>query len=198
MKMLRRRRAAEARHILATRGQYKDAEDLVSHQMDLIFARGNSVLVLATVVLTITGFSGPTISRTSVLSAVTMGLGLLLTLASLAVVLMGSFKMRWVSQFTTPPIGSSSSDDEESAATAIDGGSTTFEVVELQSQSQATKEAQKRVHALEMLEKLIAFRDAKHRMTNISLTLLCMGLVAYVASFLDFIIENTWPPGGSE
>jgi len=195
------RQEAEARHILATRGgKYAEAEDLLSRQLDIVVNRSSNLLGLATVVLTITGFSGPTIAKTSVLSAVAMGLGLLLTLASLTVVMLGSFKLRWSSQFFFASAQRLRAQRLQQGTALVAAASAA--AVELQQPAEDATDGELRrqppvvtedevIH--DTLTEIISFRDTKQRMCNAEMVLLCLGLLCYVVSFLDYIIENTWP-----
>lgn len=93
----------EARQLLA---MHTEPERLASsiqflrHQFDVIQARMQILLTLATLALTITGFSGPKIAQTNAFARVTMAAGIVFVLAALLVVLRNGLRIRWITQFT--------------------------------------------------------------------------------------------------
>ncbi|MFA5687581.1 MAG: hypothetical protein WC959_00275 [Kiritimatiellales bacterium] len=62
-----------------------------------LHTRSQMLLGLATICLTITGFSGPRIAQSSVFGGVFIGLGLLLVLLSVTAVIAGPLHLRWAS-----------------------------------------------------------------------------------------------------
>lgn len=70
-------------------------------QFNVIQARAQAILSLGTLTLTITGFSGPKIAQTNAFSRYSIAIGITLVLFSLATVLLGSTRIRWVSQALT-------------------------------------------------------------------------------------------------
>lgn len=62
----------------------------------LLQTRAQMLLGLATICLTITGFSGPGIAQSNGYSRVLIGLGLLFVLASVCVSLMGPLRLQWM------------------------------------------------------------------------------------------------------
>jgi ABC-type uncharacterized transport system permease subunit len=94
---------AEARQLLA---MFSGQEQLASciqflrHQFDVIQARMQILLTLATLALTITGFSGPKIAQTNMFARVTMAVGIVFVLTALLVLLKNGLRIRWISQFT--------------------------------------------------------------------------------------------------
>lgn len=98
--------AQEAQHLLALHGrdQLQKSLDTISHQFSVIQTRTQLLLTLATLSLTITGFSGPKIAASNVVSRYCMVLGLVLVLVSTVIILLGTLRIRWITQFieTTP------------------------------------------------------------------------------------------------
>lgn len=71
---------------------------VVTQQFDVLQARTHMMLTLATLTLTITGFSGPKIAASNLFSRYTMVLGLVCVLVSIVVTLMGTLRIRWLTQ----------------------------------------------------------------------------------------------------
>lgn len=93
------RQLAEAKRLLALHGG--DAArtfDVVRQQFAVLQSRSQLLLTLATITLTITGFSGPQIARSGAFARIAMAAGLALVLASVLVLLSG-LRVRWLSQF---------------------------------------------------------------------------------------------------
>lgn len=105
----------EARRLLACYPDSKDAlgraMERVTWQFNTIQARSQLLLTLATITLTITGFSGPKIAESSLLARWGLGLGLTLVLGSV-LLLLSNLRIRWLSQFLT-------GDDEADLANMI-------------------------------------------------------------------------------
>jgi hypothetical protein len=66
---------------------------------NVIQNRAQILLSLATICLTITGFSGPKIAQSSALSKYSIGLGILFVLISILTALAGPLQIRWITQF---------------------------------------------------------------------------------------------------
>lgn len=64
----------------------------------IIQNRGQILLSLATICLTITGFSGPKIAESNLYSRYCIGIGLSLVLVSIVIVLMGPLRIKWATQ----------------------------------------------------------------------------------------------------
>ncbi len=62
----------------------------------LLQARAQMLLGLATICLTITGFSGPRMARSNPYSRVLIGVGLLFVLAAVVAVVAGPLRLRWM------------------------------------------------------------------------------------------------------
>lgn len=89
----------EADAILAMHdGRLAPAMAVVSSQFNVIQARSQLLLTLATITLTITGFSGPRIAASGAAARWCMGGGLVLVLAGVLVLLAG-LRIRWSTQF---------------------------------------------------------------------------------------------------
>jgi hypothetical protein len=71
---------------------------IISQQFVVLQTRSQLLLTLATIVLTITGFSGPRIAASGVFARMSMALGLLLTLAAVLMLLL-NLRIRWLTQF---------------------------------------------------------------------------------------------------
>lgn len=90
----------EARHLLELHGQEVASRQAITQQFDVIQARTQALIGLATLALTITGFSGPRIAASNPFSRYAMVLGLVLTLGAMAVALIGALRIRWLTQIT--------------------------------------------------------------------------------------------------
>lgn len=67
-------------------------------QFNVIQARAQFLLSLGTLTLTITGFSGPKIAETNLFSRYSIAIGITLVLISMMVLLLGTNRIRWVTQ----------------------------------------------------------------------------------------------------
>ncbi len=92
----------EASRLLALyggEGGFPKCLDIVRYQFDVIQARSQSLLTLATLALTITGFSGPAIARTNMTARVTMAVGIVFVLVAIIILLTKGLRIRWITQF---------------------------------------------------------------------------------------------------
>lgn len=136
---------AEAVRLLALHdGQAARAYEVVRQQFAVLQARSQLLLTLATITLTITGFSGPQIARSGLFARGAMALGLALVLAAVLVLLSG-LRVKWLSQF--------------------DAGS----------------------HEANLTE-AIAYRDRKTRRFQAEIVLLGLGIAAYVAAVIAYLL----------
>lgn len=71
---------------------------IIARQFDVLQTRTHMMLTLATLTLTITGFSGPKIAASCLFSRYTMVMGLVCVLVSIIVTLMGTLRIRWLTQ----------------------------------------------------------------------------------------------------
>lgn len=105
----------EARHLLAVGGGLRGALELLMTQFTVLQTRAQLLLTVSTLALTITGFSGPRIAQTGDFSRLSMAVGLVFVLASMLLILGGSLRIRWVTQFRAPAGG----DDTELVAQIV-------------------------------------------------------------------------------
>jgi hypothetical protein len=75
-----------------------DCLKVISQQFVVLQSRSQLLLTLATIVLTITGFSGPRIAASGVFARSAMAVGLLLTLIAVLMLLL-NLRIRWLTQF---------------------------------------------------------------------------------------------------
>ena len=141
--------AAEEAALLLRRHEGKDGINgclqTLAGQFNVIQTRSQLLLTLATLALTITGFSGPKIAATNLFARLSMGGGLLLVLAAVVLILTGSMRMQWVTQIC--------GDTDQ-----------------------------------QTLERILGYRNSKVRLFRIELTLLVLGLAAYVASVITYLV----------
>ena len=71
---------------------------IISNQFSVLQTRSQLLLTLATIVLTITGFSGPRIAASGLFARGAMSIGLVLTLIAV-VTLLANLRIRWLTQF---------------------------------------------------------------------------------------------------
>jgi len=91
----------EAKQLLIVQGEsgLKGATAVLMQQFFVLQTRAQIMLTITTLTLTITGFSGPKIAASGVFSRYSMALGILATLISTLLILGGSLRIRWVTQF---------------------------------------------------------------------------------------------------
>ena len=89
----------EARHILDLGAGLPGAFKILIQQFNVLQTRAQLLLTVATLALTITGFSGPRIAASGAFQRYAMAGGLVLVLASMLLILGGSLRIRWVTQF---------------------------------------------------------------------------------------------------
>ncbi len=92
----------EARHVLALGGSLAGALNLLVQQFNVLQTRAQLLLTVATLALTITGFSGPRIAAAGAFQRYAMAGGLTFVLASMLLIIGGSLRIRWVTQFRAP------------------------------------------------------------------------------------------------
>ncbi|MBT4501769.1 MAG: hypothetical protein HOC74_28825 [Gemmatimonadetes bacterium] len=88
----------EAGSLLERDEAFARSQSVITHQFDVIQTRTQAVIGLATLALTITGFSGPKIAASSPFSRYAMVLGLCFTLISVCIALVGALHIRWLTQ----------------------------------------------------------------------------------------------------
>ncbi len=79
-------------------GRLAQAIDVISRQFGVIQAREQLLLTLATLSLTITGFSGPKIVESSLVAKWCLALGLVIVLAGVLHIL-NTLQVKWLTQF---------------------------------------------------------------------------------------------------
>ncbi len=92
---------AEAKQLLGeqSEGGLKGATSILMQQFHVLQTRAQMMLTITTLTLTITGFSGPKIAASGIFAKSAMVAGILSTLASTLLILGGSLRIRWVTQF---------------------------------------------------------------------------------------------------
>jgi hypothetical protein len=101
----------EARHLLQLYGNdLTRCLEVLTSQFGVLQTRTQLLLTLATLTLTITGFSGPRIAASGAVARWGLVLGLAIVLVSVVLILVGSLRIRWMTQLVV---------DEASLATAI-------------------------------------------------------------------------------
>lgn len=95
-------RREEARRLLETTGGLAPALGVLRGQFNTLQTRAQLLLTVSTLALTITGFSGPRIAAAGVFQRTSMAVGLVIVLASMVLIIGGSLRVRWVTQFTGP------------------------------------------------------------------------------------------------
>lgn len=73
--------------------------EAVTSAYDVLQSRAQLLLSLVAVILTITGFSGPTIARSSHTALCGVAIGLSLVMLAAVVVLFGPLQLRWATQW---------------------------------------------------------------------------------------------------
>lgn len=71
----------------------------VKESFSLLQMRSQMLLGLATICLTITGFSGPRMAQSNAVSRFFLGFGLLFVLASVTALVVGPLRLRWATQW---------------------------------------------------------------------------------------------------
>lgn len=92
---------AEAAHLLRRQGgpdHIAECTTLISTQFVVMQTRSHLLLTLATIILTITGFSGPRIASSGLFARTSMAIGLVLVLAAV-VILLRTMRIHWLTQF---------------------------------------------------------------------------------------------------
>lgn len=104
---------SEARQLLAQQGErgITGAIDTLMQQFQVLQTRAQIMLTITTLALTITGFSGPKIAAAGLYARTSMVLGILLVLASTLLILGGSLRIQWVTQFKA--------DDDQSLVVSV-------------------------------------------------------------------------------
>jgi hypothetical protein len=88
--------------LLLSYGGLSSALGVLMQQFNVLQTRAQLLLTVATLALTITGFSGPRIAAAGAFERYSLAAGLILVLASMLLILGGSLRIRWVTQFRAP------------------------------------------------------------------------------------------------
>lgn len=91
----------EAAHLLKQMGgaaHIADCIRLLSTQFVVMQTRSHLLLTLATIILTITGFSGPKIASSGLFARTCMAIGIVLVLMAVTI-LLSAMRIRWLTQF---------------------------------------------------------------------------------------------------
>jgi len=90
----------EARRLLAIHdGDMAACNQVLTQQFGVLQTRSQLLLTLATITLTITGFSGPRMAQLGAYTRWSLAMGLLFVLLSLLLILLGTLRIRWVTQY---------------------------------------------------------------------------------------------------
>lgn len=92
---------AEAQQLLEVHGDQgmKGVISVLMAHFNVLQTRAQMMLTITTLTLTITGFSGPRIAASGLFPRLALTAGLISTLASTLLILGGSLRIRWVTQF---------------------------------------------------------------------------------------------------
>lgn len=77
--------------------------DVLTHQFGVLQSRSQLLLTLATITLTITGFSGPRIAASGAVARWSLVVGLALVLLAVVLILLGTLRIRWMTQLVHDP-----------------------------------------------------------------------------------------------
>lgn len=86
----------EAEMLMSYHENWSQVLQLLTSHFQTIQSRTQTVLTLATLTLTITGFSGPKIAASNLFSRASMILGLVFVLSSILLALWGTLKIYWL------------------------------------------------------------------------------------------------------
>lgn len=89
---------SEAEKLLEYHGDWTPAMDVITGNFQTLQNRTQIILTLATLTLTITGFSGPKIAASNPYSSIFMIGGLIFVLGSILLALVGTIKISWLTQ----------------------------------------------------------------------------------------------------
>ena len=92
----------EARHLLALYGSPSEVGKVLAIQFTVIQSRTQLVLTMATIILSVSGFSGPRIANSGPFARHAMIIGLCCVLLAVVTALVGSLRINWLTQFMHP------------------------------------------------------------------------------------------------
>lgn len=88
------------------RDQYAKLLDVLKDAFSLLQTRAQMLLGLATICLTITGFSGPRMAASNILSRFFIGFGLSFVLLSVIALVAGPLRLRWMTAWKADDVES--------------------------------------------------------------------------------------------
>lgn len=89
----------EAKHLIALlSGDAGKVLGTVERQMEILMSRAQTLLSLAGLTITVTGFSGASIARSGTLAALLLVMGLVTVLVGAALAMGGILRVRWTTQ----------------------------------------------------------------------------------------------------
>jgi hypothetical protein len=89
----------EAEKMLLTFKGFPRSYTLITNQLNIIQSRHQMMLTLATLTLTITGFSGPKMAASNIISKYSMIFGIFWILLSIIAILLSTVNLVWFTQF---------------------------------------------------------------------------------------------------
>lgn len=89
----------EAEKLLEYHNDWSQTINSLSSNFQTLQNRTQIILTLATLTLTITGFSGPKIAASNIVSSICMIGGLIFVLGSILLALVGTIRISWLTQF---------------------------------------------------------------------------------------------------
>lgn len=91
--------AEQETNLLLTTYNFAKCMDIMYYEFGVIQNRTQMLLTLATITLTIAGFSGPKIAQSGPFARYTLISGLVFAMFAIFVTLLGTLKTRWLAQF---------------------------------------------------------------------------------------------------
>ena len=92
----------EARHLLALYGSPSEVGKVLAIQFTVIQSRTQLVMTMATIILSVSGFSGPRIANSGLFAREAMIFGLCFVLLAVVFTLAGSLRINFLTQFMHP------------------------------------------------------------------------------------------------
>jgi len=89
----------EAQKMLKTFNNFSKCYDITTGQLNILQSRHQMMLTLATLTLTITGFSGPKMAASNSISKYSMIIGIFFVLLSIVAILLSTINLVWFTQF---------------------------------------------------------------------------------------------------
>jgi len=89
----------EAKEMLKTFKDFSKCYNIITSQLNILQSRHQMMLTLATLTLTITGFSGPKMAKSNLVSRYGMIVGLVFVLSSVVAILLSTVNLIWFTQF---------------------------------------------------------------------------------------------------